>query len=65
MEVAHEANVEFVVISGSTISDTELDSLTDVIRHALRTQFACKKVTISIEENISPDEQPPDGMCYY
>lgn len=65
MDIAQEANVEFVVIRGSTDSDLELDSLTDVIRHALRTQFACKKVTVSIEEHILPDDQQPAGTCYY
>jgi hypothetical protein len=70
MEVAKEAQVEYVVITGSTESDVELDALVDIIRHALRTQFGCKRVGIAIEERIIPEHdsngcRPSDGVSYH
>jgi hypothetical protein len=59
----HEANVEFIVISGNTETDEQVDALCDMIRHSLRTQFGVKKVTISIEETIEPLKD--NGTCYY
>ncbi len=69
MELAKEANVEYVVISGSTDSDVELDALTDLIRHSLRTQFGCKKVAVAIEERLQEKDvcgcTPSDGVSYH
>lgn len=61
----NEANVTFVVIEGSAESDEEIDSLSDTIRHSLRTQFVCKKVTVSIQEQVIPPKEENNGMCYY
>ena len=67
MDIATEAQVEYIILSGSTESDEDIDSICNAIRHSLRTQFPCKKVTIAIEENIpEPDFPNPDnGMCYH
>jgi hypothetical protein len=57
MELAKEAQVEYVVITGSTESDVELDALVEIVRHSLRTQFGCKRVGIAIEERITPEHE--------
>jgi hypothetical protein len=59
-----EATVEFIVISGSTETDEEIEALTDIIRHSLRTQFPCRKVHVSIEERLSTPETM-NGAGYY
>jgi hypothetical protein len=64
METAKEAQVEFIVVTGSTETDEEIDGLTDIIRHSLRTQFSCKKVTVTIEENL-PEPDDINGAGYY
>jgi len=62
-----EANVDYVVISGSSESDESIDSVCNVIRHSLRTQFPCKKVTITIEEELTEDYLfgSDSGDCYH
>ena len=62
-EVITEASVEYVVVNGDTNTDEGIDSIVDIVRHSLRTQFACRRVTVSIQEYMEPP--PPDnGMTY-
>jgi hypothetical protein len=67
MDIETEAQVEYIILSGSTDTDENIVSVCNIIRHSLRTQFPCKKVTITIEENIpDPDfPNPENGMCYH
>ena len=64
MESEKEAQVNYVVLSGSSGTDEEIDSLCDIIRHSLRTQFACRDVLVSIEEHVPAQEQS-NGTGYY
>ena len=62
-EVKTEASVEYVVVNGDTNTDEGIDLIVDIVRHSLRTQFGCKRVTVSIQEYFEPP--PPDnGMSY-
>jgi hypothetical protein len=49
-----DPSVEYIVLNGNTETEEDLDAVVDIIRHSLRTQFACKKVTVSIQ--IAYDE---------
>jgi hypothetical protein len=59
-----EAQVNYIVLSGGTGTDEEIDALCDIIRHSLRTQFACRKVLVSIEEQ-PPAQESTNGTGYY
>jgi len=64
MENEKEAKVSYVVISGNTESDESIESICTTIRHSLRTQFPCKDIRISIEEQI-PEPEITNGAGYY
>lgn len=63
-EPEQEAQVNYIVLSGGTGTDEEIESLCDLIRHSLRTQFACRDVLVSIEEHTVVQEQT-NGSGYY
>jgi hypothetical protein len=62
-----EAQVNYIVLSGSTGTDEEIDALCDIIRHSLRTQFGCRNVLVSIEEHevLVFGQGQTNGTGYY
>ena len=60
-----KATVEYIILSGCTDTEKELDGLVEVIRHSLKTQFGCKHVTVAIEEKLVEQTcKPNDGNGY-
>ena len=57
-----DAQVEYVLLSGSPETDEGIDNICDTLRHSLRTQFSvCSRVSIAIE-GIVDFEDTPDGI---
>ena len=64
-DYCQHATVEYVILSGSTETDTEIDGLLLLIRNSLRDQFPCRSVTIAIEEKLVEQTcKPNDGNGY-
>ena len=66
MTEKQEASVEYIVLNGNTETDEDIDAVVDIVRHSLRTQFACKKVTVTIQVTYDfIDEQQPQNISQF
>jgi hypothetical protein len=63
-DYCQHATVEYVILSGSTETDAEIDGLLLLIRNSLREQFPCCMVTVAIEEKLIEQTRPIDGASY-
>lgn len=58
------AKVDFVVISGNTETDEQIDDLMLTVRHAIMVQFGGRGIVVTIEEKKCVDEHPENGVSY-